>query len=276
MLAILPEINYFNIVGFLVPTIVIFVMAGALADILILVIETKRLSLDAATTLMMYLIYFVLGNLLSRGLFIFSRIYLHNDFAYQEKVFYFYTAQKVSIGKLIGLALAVLIGAYLSGRIKDIYKYYDAFFLGLTATLFLRIGDALNHYHPGKITSPDWGVFYLGSYRHEPSLYEAVSLTVLLIFAWLVRKKIKKPGFLSLIILAWTSLSRFITDFFRNNDLPLKNVLYENSFYSTNYHLNSWLSLNQLVYLMIFIASLGVMIYILKTRGSIFQDPKID
>jgi prolipoprotein diacylglyceryltransferase len=83
----------------------------------------------------------------------------------------------------------------------------------------------------------------------------------------LIRKKIKKPGLLALIILAWTSLSRFITDFFRNDDLPLANFKYANAFISSNYHLASWLTLNQLAYFLVFLVAFSWIIYTFTVDG---------
>lgn len=259
MLSFFPQILMpVEIFGYLVPVGIIFAFPGVILNLLIIFSETKRLRLNRETTLLIYLIYFVAANIISRLLFIISRVYLHHDFAFQSKVFYFYTTQKISFGILLGLIAAVLIGVYAIDSRKNLTRYFDIFFLGYTATLFTRVGDALMHYHPGKITNAFWGVDYLGQFRHEPSLYEAISLTVILIIAWRIRKKVIRPGLLSLIILAWTSLSRFITDFFRNNDLPLQNTELVNAFYTQNFHLAGWLTLNQIFYFILFLISAGV------------------
>lgn len=265
MLSFLPQLDApANIFGYAVPIGIIFAFPGVILNLLIIFSETKRLQLNRETTLMIYLIYFMAANIISRLLFIISRVYLHHDFAFQSKVFYFYTTQKISLGILLGLIVAVLIGVYAIDSRRNLMRYFDIFFLGYTATLFTRIGDALMHYHPGKITTQLWGVQYLNQYRHEPSLYEAFNLTLLLIVAWRLRKKIKKPGLLALIIIAWTSFSRFITDFFRNNDLPLQNTELVNAFHTQNFHLVSWLTLNQIIYFILFLVAAGVIWRIYK------------
>lgn len=255
----MPYIFQINIGSFHIPIIIIFTLLGIIANIVILAKETKRLNLNPYLTALIYLIYFALFNLISRGLFILSRVYLHHDYANSLKLFNFYPYQKISFGVLLALLVAVPIGVYLYDRREDLLKYFDIFFLGYTATLFVRLGDALVRYHPGKIGGEFLNNYHLGNFRHEPSLYEAISLTVLLILTWRWRKKIRRPGTISLIVLAWISLSRFITDFFRGNDLPLQLAEQGNAYNTLNYHLSIGLSLNQVVYGLLFIGSFLVL-----------------
>jgi len=265
MLSFLPYLNYIHVAGYLIPVIMVFYMITVLVYMLVLTAEVKRLSLNIFTVSVIFLLYFTFANIFSRALFILSRIYLHHDFENQSKVFYFYTAQKISFGVLLGLFLALILGTYLRGQKKDRYKYADAFFLSYCAGLFImRLGDAFTRYHPGKITNSFFGVYYLGAYRHEPSFYEAIILLLIFLFSWVIRKRLKIPGFLALMMLALTSLARFLTDFFRNNDLPLANTEHSNAFVSSNYHLWIGLTLNQIAYIVLFFFASAGMLYLIK------------
>lgn len=276
MLSFLPTIIYITIAGHAFPIIAFFSFIGIIIGLTIVLVEAARLHLCVRLVMLIYLIYFVFANILSRGGFILSRVYLHHDFQFQEKVLSFYPIHKVSVGILLGLVLAILLGVYLYDRWEDLFKYYDVFFLGLIAHIFfIRFGDAMTHYHPGKITSAFWGVYYLGAYRHEPSLYQSFCLILIFIFAFLIRRKVKMPGFLSLIILTGIGISRFVTDFFRNTDLPITNTQFFNSFYSPNYHLG-FLSLSQIFFFLVLIFSLGAIFYIFKTKGNVFGSPEIN
>jgi prolipoprotein diacylglyceryltransferase len=215
---------------------------------LIVLSGAKKLSLNFPAATLMALLVFVLSNTISRTIFILSRIYLHHDFEFQGRVFYFFTNQKVSIGFLLAIILAVPLGAYVYDLKDRVGKYFDLIMLAYLSLFFSRLGGAFSRYHPGKITDATWGTFYLGHYRHEPSLYEAISLLIIFFLSVFILRKIKTDGLLALIILAWVSLSRIITDFFRSDDLLPVSVKKNNGFETSNYRLDIGLTLNQIAY----------------------------
>lgn len=251
-----PYLPYVNWFGYEIPTMPIMTVICVIFYFLIVFFETKRLKLDLHLATLIYLLSFLLYNIIGRIFFAFSHIFLHRDFEFQNKIFGFYTNQKVVFGFFFAQALAVLIGVYVYDRKRDIRKYFDIFLFACTSLFFIRIGGALMHYPIGKITDSFWGNYYFKNYRHEPALYEAISLFAIFLIAILIRKKIKISGMLALIILAWMSLSRVVTDFFRSKDLPLKSLTdprFQGGDASSNFHFESGLSLNQINYFLLFL-----------------------
>ncbi len=88
----------------------------------------------------------------------------------------------------------------------------------LWGLFFGRIGCFLIHDHLGKPTNLPWGIHLHGAYRHEPALYEAIwiLLVVLGLYLWEKKKKFKTINEiifpLSLILY---SFGRFWIDFLR-------------------------------------------------------------
>lgn len=239
---------YLGVAGLKIPIIIVILIIGNIASVSYLFLRAKKLGLSYKALALMYMLFFIFGNALSRLLFFLSHIFLHHDFQIQLKVFGFFTSGKISFGALAGVVLGVLAGAYLL-KIRDKYQYLDLFLLNYVIMLFFtRVGDAIIHYHVGAATNLPIGFYYMGALRHEPSLYEAVSLGILFLYSHFSRSKFKKPGDLSLFIFAWMSLSRFLTDFFRVKGLQI-----------SNYQLFWNISLTQLTYLTIFC----VLIYII-------------
>ncbi|MBM3256163.1 MAG: hypothetical protein FJZ04_01695 [Candidatus Moranbacteria bacterium] len=277
MLSYFPTIGVIDLAGYAVPTVIITNILGTAALFFVAIKEGKRLELSLDKTLLVFLVFYIMSSFLSRALFIFSRAFLHQDLERQNVILYFFSTQRVFFGVLIAVFVAIPIGAYLKKFMGDVRKYYDVFFLGLAACMIItRLGDALAHYHPGKVASVFWGIQVAGAYRHEPSLYEFISLILLFLLAWNLRRKIKTPGLLALIIVAWMSLSRVITDFFRARDLPFFSQEGGSAFNSSNYYFESGLTLNQLAYFLIFLAASGTLLYLFfKKREIFFWSPEI-
>ena len=269
MFHFLPYLPQINLFGYEIPTIPVLTLACVIAYFLIVTFEAKRLKLNLQASILIFFLAFLLYNIFGRILFTTSHIFLHQDFSYQNKLFGLYTNQKVAFGFLIAQFLAVVIGVYVYEKKDDLKKYFDIVFLACTSLFFIRIGGALTHYPIGKITNSFWGNYYFKNYRHEPALYEAISLMLIFIIALFIRKKIKTPGFLALIILAWISFSRIITDFFRGNDLPLKSLsspTFEGADVSSNFHFKNGLTLNQLAYSVLFVYALITIFFTVRRR----------
>ena len=267
MLSDLPLIYYVQIFNYLFPTTTVGAFLTLFFFLVVVLVGAKRLKLNFPAAALMALLVFILSNVISRVIFILSRIYLHHDFESQGRVFYLFTNQKVSIGFLLAIILAVPIGRYVYDLKKGVGKYFDLIMLAYLSIFFSRLGGALVRYHPGRITDSNWGTFYLGHYRHEPSLYEAVSLLLIFALSILVVKRIKTEGLLGFIILAWVSFSRIITDFFRSNDLLSSHLSKTNGFLASNYHLENGLTLNQIFHTLLFLGAVfGMFILIKKTK----------
>ena len=265
----LPSVTW---LGYEIAIVPLMTVICVIAYFLIAILETRRLKLNPATSVLIFLLTFTLYNIIGRIFFAFSHIFFHQDFEYQNKIFGFYTNQKVVFGFLFAQVLAIFIGVYVYEKKKDIKKYFDVFLFACTSLFFIRLGGALTHYPVGKITDSFWGNYYFRSYRHEPALYEAISLLILFFIALLIRKKIKTGGLLALIIVAWMSLSRVFTDFFRSKDLPLKGLIdprFQGSDISSNFHFENGLTLNQVNYFLLFLYAIIsiILILIVKKRG---------
>lgn len=237
-------LNQINVLGYSIPTMPVIYAIGICSFILILFWEIKRTKLPFPICAMAFLTYYVSENILNRIFSFASRIFLHHDLIQRILPFSFY----LKIGRtyfisMIIVVLAPFIATYFYNSRKHYARYLDIFLSGYIAFIFfIRVSDFFVNLHPGKETDLPWGFFYYEAVRHEPSLYEAISLLILFIIVWLVRKKIITPGLLSLFILSWLTLSRFLTDFFRTaENLP-----------NAEFHFSNGVSLNQIAYAIAF------------------------
>lgn len=258
---LVPQFNFFGLVS--LPSWQVFYFLGIIASAIIVVIEAKRLDLPGRVFGAVFGLKLILAEGLGKILFWLSHQILHPDGSAL-------TLQKwgglgrVYFGDLLGTFLAIILGTMVFRRLREAAKYFDVFLLAhLGFIFFYRLGNLLNHAHIGKMTSVPWGFWYKGQIRHDPSFYELLSIAVLFILAWGSREKINKPGLLSLAILSWISLSRFITDFFRSDDLS-----------TSNFHFSNGLTLNQIAYGILFVWCAGWIFYLMKKYGKgIFNIP---
>jgi prolipoprotein diacylglyceryltransferase len=254
-----------ELLGYQVPTVFLLSVVAPLVGLGVFFFETRRLRLSYSVTFIMVLLTSIVGGGISRFFFYLSRLFLHHDLDSQQLLLGFYPEKKVYFGYLLTVFIVVLLGAYLSNSRKHFYKYLDIFMLGHVAIMiFYRIGNMVSYFHPGKITDVPWGVYNLGHIRHEPSLYEAISLAVLFLVAILIRKNIRIAGSLSIFILAWVSLSRVITDFFRSDDLP-----------ESNFHFSNGITMNQVAFFGLFLISLFLM-FRLQRRSKSREQTKLN
>ena len=238
----------------------IFWFLARIMALLVVLHETRRKELDLKTSLLIFVAGLFLVSFWEKILFYFSHLYLHHDNMYSS-LNQWSSFGRVYFGTIVGTFLSVLLGIAITKRWQHVFKYFDVFFLiHLVALFFYRIGNFFMHSHIGKITDLPWGINYFGTVRHEVALYELVSLSILFLVVWNLRKKISLPGFLSLIIIGWISLSRIITDFFRSTDLP-----------NSNFHFQSGLTLNQVIFAVLFIVDISIVIFLfLKKKENIW------
>lgn len=119
-----------------------------------------------------------------------------------------------------------VIAFFIFVKLKKIFFWdlAEPIVFSLPLGLFMgRIGCFLIHDHIGKITNVPWGIKYLdGTIRHETSLYESLS-SLLLFIIFLILSRFSwsnKKGFFTTFFMLWYGATRFITDFFRADDLP--------------------------------------------------------
>lgn len=258
MFAFVFSLDKLNFLSYSVSSLHAIVTLGMVATVGILFWERKRKNLSPAIAILIFMIYYIGDNLLSRVVFAISHIFFHHDFFSQRRFLYFIpVVGRVYFGALVSAIVSPLIGTAIYGKRKEYANYLDLFLPSFVVfMLFARISTFFTHLHPGSITAASWGFYYAGAVRHEPSLYEAISLAVLFCIIWLVRKKIRKTGFLSAFIVCWLALSRFVTDFFRSRDLPNSEI-----------HFSNGVTINQIVYLAVFIISLNIFIKLFKNRA---------
>lgn len=262
MLLINLYLKNLEFAGYQIPTVFLLSVIGYLVGITVIFWETKRRGLSYKVTLMILLLWNIVGGILTRLFFALSHFFLHQDLQNQKMLMGFYPEKKVYFGFFLSVFIIVWLGVYLSKERKNYYKYLDVFMLGhIVLMLFFRWGNVVSYFHPGKITNVPWGVYNLGQIRHEPSLYEVLSLAVLIAIVLFLRKKVKLPGFISLIMVLWISLSRFLIDFFRSDDFP-----------QSNFHFSNGLTMNQVAFYLVFMVSFFILLKTMRDhKGEIWK-----
>jgi phosphatidylglycerol---prolipoprotein diacylglyceryl transferase len=157
--------------------------------------------------------FHVLGNL---------DLYIGNWFG----VIKFWEGGATLFGGIAGALVAFLM--YIRKKKIPFWELAEPVIFVLPLSIFIgRIGCFLIHDHMGKITSFPWGMEYIdGMVRHETSLYNGFSMLLLFIL-FLVAKKFtwsQTRGFFTTVFLFWYGVSRFITDFFRADDLVVSDL----------------------------------------------------
>ncbi len=158
-------------------------------------------------------------------------------------------------GAVAGIALA----CYIFSKKKQIafFKITDLITISAPIGIFLgRIANFINAELVGKITSVTWGVTFPGAgnvTRHPSQIYEALTegllLFIILFILGVVKRGIKKPGYVSSMFLIFYSLFRISMEVFREPDYHLG-------------YLFGFVTMGQL--LSIIILMIGVAIYINK------------
>jgi phosphatidylglycerol:prolipoprotein diacylglycerol transferase len=98
-------------------------------------------------------------------------------------------------------------------------KVFDALLYGFPLGLAIgRVGCALIHDHPGRLSDFYLAVAYPGGARFDLGLYESVFLFLMVGVFFLVRKKFVRPGMYSLSMILIYSVVRFFLDFMRADD----------------------------------------------------------
>ena len=131
---------------------------------------------------------------------------------------------------LLGGIISALAAGYIYAKFKKISvcKLADVLTPGaIVAITTVRLGCFLVYDHVGKITNLPWGMAYIdGSIRHPVSLYLAANgIMAFILILYLKRKKLN-DGILFLAFALYYSITRFIFDFARCNDLDLCDARY--------------------------------------------------
>ena len=102
----------------------------------------------------------------------------------------------------------------------------------VVALIVLPLGRIVNFINGelwGTVTNLPWGVIFLGADllpRHPVQLYEAIAEGPLLAFIlFLMRSSFVKRGDLACYFALWYAVLRFVTEFFREPDLPVGYVI---------------------------------------------------
>ena len=167
------------------------------------------------------------------------------------RIFAIWEGGLVFYGGIVGGAIAVLSVVFF----KDLPLADAADIVGLVLPLGLtigRIGCFLNGCCYGKPTTLPWGIVFpgLGNIpRHPTQIYEMIYSLLIFIFLWAFRRKLP-PGLILPLFLLLYSFFRFFNEFLRVNPPFLFG-----------------LSGSQIVSVVIFVLSLGWIIYVLlRTR----------
>lgn len=123
-------------------------------------------------------------------------------------------------GGIIGVACAL----YLTARknAKKMLSLTDFIVPAVPMGYFFgRVGNFINQELVGRATTSWTGMYFNDEkiLRHPSQLYEALSEGLILFtILWLLRNKLKIPGFMSGIFLGGYALMRFIAEYFREPD----------------------------------------------------------
>lgn len=131
----------------------------------------------------------------------------------------------VLYGGVLGAVLPMVV--YLRRKKISFWKVSDILAPGYAiGTFFGRMGCYLIGDHIGApmgagCSNCFWGATFPGEAmrRHEPSLYLSLNGLLMFLFLWTMRKRVRRPGELTLLMFMWEGLSRFILDFYRAGDL---------------------------------------------------------
>jgi len=155
-----------------------------------------------------------------------------------------------------GAIVGALIAALLFSRRHpgQIYPLLDLTGLAVpVGYIFGRIGNFLNQELVGRATDVPWGIFVDGVLRHPSQLYEALLEGVavaLLLYLYRAHKRFEGELFALYGILY--GLARFIAEFYREPDAQL------------GYICCGWMSMGQLMSLLMTLFSVGMYLYIQK------------
>ena len=178
--------------------------------------ETPRYSLKPSTLSNMILIGLVVGILSARLWYAirFFDIYLDTPLS----IFSLNRTTLASLeGVLTGLAVAAFYG-YRKGL--PLWPTFDVLTPGLAAFglavgfSHLARGDAF-----GMETSLPWAIELWGAQRHPTQIYEVLAAGFIFWLIWEIRRKTQVAGFLFLIFVALTALSRLVIEAFRGDSI---------------------------------------------------------
>lgn len=139
-----------------------------------------------------------------------------------------------------GGVIGILIGLYLYTRAKKMSYLWVVDRIAITAALggcFIRLGNMMNSEIVGKVTDVPWAFVFkrlteFGSFsqlpRHPTGLYEAISglvLSAVLFAIWNKYKTQTPQGLLLSIYLIWIFGSRFVFEYFKENQVAFENEL---------------------------------------------------
>ncbi|RJO66262.1 MAG: prolipoprotein diacylglyceryl transferase [Myxococcales bacterium] len=116
---------------------------------------------------------------------------------------------------------------YLVWKRAPILPYADRALTGLAAGWFFgRMGCALSHDHPGRLSEFPLAVAYPDGSRFDLGLYEFILTAVILAVLWTLAGKPRRSGtFAAAIALLYAPL-RFLLDFLRAEDVALADARY--------------------------------------------------
>ncbi len=156
-------------------------------------------------------------------------------------------------GAIIGFLVANILFKYRYKK-ENIWELLDLVAIAAPiGYVFGRIGNFLNQELVGRYTEVSWGIYVDGVLRHPSQLYEAFLEGVVVFFLlYMYRKRKKFSGELIALYGVLYSLARFVAEFWRQPDVQIGFVY------------GGWMSMGQLLSLLMILASLVLYIYLLK------------
>jgi phosphatidylglycerol:prolipoprotein diacylglycerol transferase len=157
-----------------------------------------------------------------------------------------------------GAVTGFIVGAYLFCRSENI-RFLPLLDMSMIAGSagygFGRLGNFMNERLVGRETDVDWGIYVSGVLRHPSALYEAFfEGLVVFVSLYIIRKYQTFHGQLLASYGMLYASARFFVEFYRQPDSQLGFVLFD------------WMSMGQILSVFMFILSLALYLYFMKTK----------
>lgn len=210
------DLAEFRVFGVTFHTFGLLVALGVLLGHQMTVLRARALGLPTARVDRFVLVVFAGGFLAGHML---DAIFYHPEVLRRDPLELFMLHHGLSsFGGIIGAVVAGLV--YVRVHRLDPWVFTDlAAYAFPFGWLLGRLGCAVVHDHPGRLTGSPLGVRFAGGTRFDLGLIEFALTPLLIVLVVLVARRTRRPGMVSGALAVAYALMRFPLDFLRATDL---------------------------------------------------------
>lgn len=222
---------YFHIGSVNIMMFDMMVLLGVLIGYYTIKTQASRYELDRRVTFELLLIALLVGF---PSAHILGVLWSTPELVWENPMTLLYLNEQLdSFGGFFGVTLGFLVYFKIRKKhIQPLFAYLDCATYALcSAWIFLRLGCAFAHDHPGRpsanflaIQYPEW--LYGGIPRHNLGLDEAVGTLFIFIILYRIDRKPHQYGVISATLLILYSILRFFLDYLRATDLVYSDERY--------------------------------------------------